>query len=1088
MKFCSARFGFAQSLVALSVSFAVVVSSQTFVFASLSSSEQKQSASPQAELRLVDATAITAANAAGVLIQWHTNSAADNLGFNIYRLKAGQRVRINKEIIPGAVFAPDAPALLRGGYSYSWFDRGGGADSTYVIESVSLQGAAKLYEAIKPVVSKTIPGFAQTSQTRSAENSNATEAVNTFEKYYPAAESGLSSPVGTNEDQWAIAAQPALKISIKKDGWYRVTQPQMAAAGFNPTVDIRNLRLFVGASEVAMSTNQLTGTFGSGDYIEFYGRGLDTATADSRTYYLVAGTTPGKRVWGDLQLDSPIYLPSPTPTALPTPVSSISPPPSTPVAPTPQDPLLRDPIFYSWVQNDVSGLMDLNSPTAVIKPEAKENDSRSANAQSAGAPAYDYSQAVSSAAYSQPERNAREEQVAAADGRTEDRNAAPLDSVTPNNNTHKAKAESARSLRLPVPTRNSRSRSRAVVTRAGKVRKRAVSKKRKRAARAIKQERNHANLTAAAKDGFAPVNFNNVADRKDRTVYFVSLLNGDKENYFGTVIGYNPANPVSQTISTPSPDLTAAAPARLEIALQGANLAFHQVSIEFNGVVVGSFSFFGRDPNSGGHPVQVFDVPASQLHNGANTIRFLLPGGGDSSIVDYVKLSYPHTFSADANLLRFDLRGTQSVKVDGFTTPSVRVIDYTNPLNVGAIKPVSEPSGSGFAITVPASDPPSKQPRLLYAFPEGQFDSPASLSLNQASSLNLNSNAADFLILSNKDFIPAFSANVSPINTSFVAQRQSQGMVVKVVDIEDVYDEFSYGVHGPQAIRNFLSHAATHWATRPRYIVLAGDASLDPRNYQGAGNFDLVPTKLVDATYNETASDDWLADFDDDGVADIPVGRLPFRTMADAKLVLSKILNFTPVTPQSAMLVADDPTGYYFNFEEANDQVQTLLPPGMTVQRVNVRVVGPSAAKTNVINGFNQGRALVNYTGHGNVDVWSGGAIFRSNDASALTNGNSLSFVVVMDCLNGYFQDPSLLSLSEALLEAPQGGAVAAFASSGLTLPDGQHEMSQQLYSLIYGAQPIALGDAIKTAKNATNDIDVRRTWIFFGDPSMKIR
>ena len=94
----------------------------------------------------------------------------------------------------------------------------------------------------------------------------------------------------------------------------------------------------------------------------------------------------------------------------------------------------------------------------------------------------------------------------------------------------------------------------------------------------------------------------------------------------------------------------------------------------------------------------------------------------------------------------------------------------------------------------------------------------------------------------------------------------------------------------------------------------------------------------------------------------------------------------------------------------------------------------------------------------------------------------------MMDCLNGYYHAPGLLSLSEAFLNAPNGGAVAAFASSGLTLPDGQHDMSMQLYSLIYGAQSIALGDAIKIAKSATTDIDVRRTWIFFGDPSMKIR
>jgi hypothetical protein len=48
--------------------------------------------------------------------------------------------------------------------------------------------------------------------------------------------------------------------------------------------------------------------------------------------------------------------------------------------------------------------------------------------------------------------------------------------------------------------------------------------------------------------------------------------------------------------------------------------------------------------------------------------------------------------------------------------------------------------------------------------------------------------------------------------------------------------------------------------------------------------------------------------------------------------------------------------------------------------------------------------------------------------------------------------------------------------------------MGRQMFILLYGSQSIALGDAIKTAKTATTDIDARRTWILFGDPSMKIR
>jgi hypothetical protein len=48
-----------------------------------------------------------------VLLEWRTNSAADNLGFNVYRVKAGQRTRVNKEIIPGALFASSGPAQMR---------------------------------------------------------------------------------------------------------------------------------------------------------------------------------------------------------------------------------------------------------------------------------------------------------------------------------------------------------------------------------------------------------------------------------------------------------------------------------------------------------------------------------------------------------------------------------------------------------------------------------------------------------------------------------------------------------------------------------------------------------------------------------------------------------------------------------------------------------------------------------------------------------------------------------------------------------------------------------------------------------------
>lgn len=1079
MKFFTVRFGLAQSLVAITITFALVLSSNILAFASLSRAESNvvgaQTDSSQNELQLRSATAT--ATAAGVLLQWRTNSVPDNVGFHIYRLKDGLRTRVNREIIPGALFAPGTPALMRAGYSYSWFDRGGTANSTYFIESVNVEGSSKSHEPLRPVISRTASEFDQAPAAPSG--SSAAEGTDISGKMYPAAQSQQPNvPNGPIEEQWAIAAQTGLKIGIKKDGWYRVTQQQMVAAGFNPTVDIRNLRLFVDANEVAILTNQLIGAFGSGDYIEFYGRGLDIPTTDTRIYYLLAGTGPGMRVLGDIQLDSPPIDPPPPPTSTP-PVAATPPPPGPtstppvvatppsvlpvlPVTTTTTQPVLRDPIFYSsrtnfsWLLSteQANQIIEAQSQRVPLDPPAIVNS----NSQQA-TPDYSNPSDMSVVTSDSPSEKPAPAQTFEA-GRQ---------SVPVVNGAAVSALGKASKVETPSPRR--------VLTRAAsKSRKRAFSKKRKRSKmrRQLQPERHHALIG----DGFAASNFNHTIQIKNRGVYLSNLLNGDEENWFGNVI----SSPVTINLIASNADLSAAGPATLEFALQGVSSQFgnpHQVVVTFNGTTIDTLNFAALE-----HPVRSIPIPIALLQSGANTLKFTKTSTGEVSIVDYVRFTYPHVFKADSDSLKFNVLDTQTLKVDGFSIPSIRLIDYTDSFTVSITKPASEPTAFGYAITVPRSETRTKSQRLFYAFPDGHFLQPASLLLNQPSTLNLSSNTGDFLIISHQTFMPTF--------TSLVAQRQGQGFTVSIAAIEDIYDEFSYGVHGPQAIRSFLQHASTNWTTpRPRYVIFAGDSSLDPRNYQGSGNFDFVPTKLVDATFSETSADDWLTDFDDDGVANIPVGRLPFRTVADANLLLARIVNFTPVTPQSAMLVADDPTNYYFNFEIANDQVEALLIGSMTVQRVNVRTEGSAAqAKATVIAGFNQGRALVNYTGHGNVDVWTSAGVFTSNDALALTNGNQnkFSFVVVMDCLNGYFQDPVLLSLSEALLKAPNGGAVAAFASSGLTFPDGQHEMAEQLYTSLYGAQPIALGDAIKIAKNATFDIDVRRTWIFFGDPSMKIR
>jgi hypothetical protein len=113
-------------------------------------------------------------------------------------------------------------------------------------------------------------------------------------------------------------------------------------------------------------------------------------------------------------------------------------------------------------------------------------------------------------------------------------------------------------------------------------------------------------------------------------------------------------------------------------------------------------------------------------------------------------------------------------------------------------------------------------------------------------------------------------------------------------------------------------------------------------------------------------------------------------------------------------------------------------------------------------------------------------------DARDLQNTERPSFYVTMTCLNGLYADMSSESLAESLLKA-KGGAVAVWASSALTDPGAQAQMSQRLFSQMFNGNGrtttnLGVGDLVKAAKLGIPDADIRRSWILFGDPSMLLK
>ncbi|HYK00888.1 MAG TPA: C25 family cysteine peptidase [Thermoanaerobaculia bacterium] len=557
----------------------------------------------------------------------------------------------------------------------------------------------------------------------------------------------------------------------------------------------------------------------------------------------------------------------------------------------------------------------------------------------------------------------------------------------------------------------------------------------------------------------APASFNYSYWRKERTVFFSGLVNnGDNDNFFGAIVT---SWPVSEPLAVENLATTSGGNAQLELVMQGGSDRMeHVVSVTLNGHAAGTIRF--RDLT---RYVTTLSIPTSWLVNGANALEFTAENGWeDVSVVEAVRLTYPHLYRADGGALAFTVNGGTEVPVAGFAaTDVVAAVDLTNPEDPVRLN-VTFSNGTATVIA------PDTGVRTIFVYAANRIAAPAQVVLNAPSTWNDNKNAADLVILTHSSLTVAAK--------TLKAARDAQGIATTIVDVQNVYDEFAFGHRGPQPIRDFLKRTQG-WKRAPRYAILLGDSSFDPRNYYGIGNVDYVPTKLVPTGYIKTASDDWFADFDDDGIASLAIGRIPVRTLADANGVVTK-LTATRTTNSTVTLVSDYTSGG-MSFEQGSAHVAQQVPSSLTTSHIKAAST-PNAANA-ILGAFNNGSLIVNYTGHGSVEIWSN--LFSSYSATSLTNGTKLPFVVAMNCLNGYFHDLYTDSLGEALLRNPNGGAVSVWASSALTAPHLQTQMNAELYRHVF---TMPIGDAIIKAKQSVNDLDVRRTFILFGDPTLRLR
>jgi hypothetical protein len=583
---------------------------------------------------------------------------------------------------------------------------------------------------------------------------------------------------------------------------------------------------------------------------------------------------------------------------------------------------------------------------------------------------------------------------------------------------------------------------------------------------------------------------------KERDNYISTILN-DRENWWGTLVNSSGQNAPTLTLSGVDPS---ASNATLTVTMQawipGSGIPTTQVKL--NNTILGTITA----PNYGVSYSGQLTVPTNLLQNGSNTLRLTALNGG-FEVFDSYSLDYGRTYQAIQNSVAFTVPDQKSATVTGFTSPDLRAFlvgadDSLTQIGRLAI----QGSGNAYSVSLPASSHPGLT--KFFAIENSAILQAASVTANTPSHLSTTAPAADMIIISysQPDFMAAANA--------WKNYRAGPNVNVMVVDVADIMDEFNYGALSAAAINDFLSYERI--LGKQQYVLLLGDASYDPRNYNGqpTGSGNLVPTKMVNTVEIETGSDDALADFDSDGLPEMAVGRIPARSVDYINNIFNKTKAFeaTPALqdPNRGVLFAYDRyKGWDFHqtsvglATQLDQSVPTVfvshgyIPPHPLDAAGNEPVDPNSGA--NLIAAINAHDAyLVSYVGHGAQSAWADGGSFLQNSVVSQIHNPGLSIYTMLTCLNGYFIQPGSASdpqdsIAEVLMKNPNGGGPAAWASSGATTADVQEQMGLRFMEHINAGDIPRMGDLIRDAKSALQPgADVRYSWIYFGDPMLKVR
>jgi len=322
--------------------------------------------------------------------------------------------------------------------------------------------------------------------------------------------------------------------------------------------------------------------------------------------------------------------------------------------------------------------------------------------------------------------------------------------------------------------------------------------------------------------------------------------------------------------------------------------------------------------------------------------------------------------------------------------------------------------------------------------------------------------------------------------------KAAEGHRPVVVDVERAYDRYAAGVFEAQAVRELIRQAARR--TKLEYVLLVGGDTFDPRGFSdettGIVHLSYIPSLTGwDGEFGRVPSENRYADLDGDGRPNLAIGRLPVQTVEQADALVHKIARqgeMLRATLKTHLVVVDTRGAGDISFRAEAEKATARLGSVVWADLSD----GVGQAQQTLMEGLMAGHVATHYFGHGGWDQWSNEQVLTVQDAVSLAGTGRGTVVFAWTCNSQWYLNDTGPSVNEALLLAPNGGALASVGPTGETDPALQAQFAGLLYEKLLSG--LTLGEALRQAKGEALRANpqmwpVVEGWSLLGDPSLRL-